>query len=295
MPWPPASRRCATARGRWWGSSPPAWSATRRSCRIWGSLQLFVTLSLCAGLLSFAVGLVVSARISRPVRDLTAGLRQVASGNYAARVRESGVGELAELAGGFNAMTEQLERLRSMEAEMRRRETLATLGEAATTIAHEIRNPLGIIKTSSQVIRSRDELSPGTGRLLDFVLDEVKRIDHLVQDLIDYARPRALRLQVLDLAEDVIAGVADFAEPELSRRGITCVTLKPAAPVRIVGDAELLHQAFLNVLINAMEAMPEGGRSPSGCRGRPRPCWPAWRIRARASPRGSWSGSSTPS
>lgn len=224
-----------------------------------GQLQLFVTLSLCAGLLSFAVGLVVSARISRPVRDLTAGLRQVASGNYAARVRESGVGELAELAGGFNAMTEQLERLRSMEAEMRRRETLATLGEAATTIAHEIRNPLGIIKTSSQVIRSRDELSPGTGRLLDFVLDEVKRIDHLVQDLIDYARPRALRLQVLDLAEDVIAGVADFAEPELSRRGITCVTLKPAAPVRIVGDAELLHQAFLNVLINAMEAMPEGG------------------------------------
>ena len=224
-----------------------------------GLLQLFVVLSLCSGLLSFVVALVVSARISRPVRDFTAGLRQVASGNYATRVRESGDGELAELTGGFNAMTEQLERLRSMEAEMRRRETLATLGEAATTIAHEIRNPLGIIKTSSQVIRGRDGLSPGTERLLDFVLDEVKRIDHLVQDLIDYARPRALRLQVLDLADDVIAGVADFAEAELSRRGITCAILKPSLPVRIAGDAELLHQAFLNVLINAMEAMPDGG------------------------------------
>lgn len=224
------------------------------------TIPLFLLLSLVAGALSLAVALVLSKRIARPIRALTRGVRDIAAGDYEARVPEEGGREIAGLAGGFNAMAANLDRLHRLEGAMRRREQFAALGEAAAVIAHEIRNPLGIIKTSSQVIRMKAAAADGSDRLLGFILEEVDRIDRLVQDLLDYVRPNEPENEPLDLHRDVALRVLEIAAPELDRRGVTQAVVGPGVDLPILGDRRSLHGAVLNIVLNAMDAMPDGGR-----------------------------------
>lgn len=219
-----------------------------------GSWWLFIGLAAVSGLLSLLVGISISRRMSEPLRDLTSGVRAVARGDYGARVPEEGGREIEELAAGFNAMTQQLESLRQMEAVMRQRAQLATLGEASAVIAHEIRNPLGIIKTASELVRRKSKLAPSEDRLVGFVLDEVNRIERLVQELLDYGGPAPCTRAPLDLMTDVVQPALDFSAPELKRRGLTLEFQPSPVPVMILGDRDQLHQVLLNLLINAMDA-----------------------------------------
>lgn len=125
-------------------------------------------------------------------------------------------------------------------------------------LAHEIRNPLGIIKTSSQVLRMKSSLPPEGERMVGFVLDEVERIDHLVYELLDYARPRTLDWQPVDVNAELV-GVLAFAAPDLERRGIRVTREMAEQDCIIQADAAQLHQVFLNIVLNAMDAMPKGG------------------------------------
>ncbi|MBF9235270.1 sensor histidine kinase [Microvirga alba] len=221
--------------------------------------QYFLALAGVAGFFSVLVGALIAQRISQPVQALTLGLRAVATGDYLGRVREEGGRELAELAAGFNLMSEQLERLRNMEGEMRRREQLAALGEAAAVIAHEIRNPLGIIKTSSQVVRMKSALKPSEDRLIGFVLDEVSRIDRLVQEILDFVRPKELHKRRIELMKEVVERVVEFTAPELAKRGLTCAVLGRNTGAVVLGDPDRLYQALLNLILNAMDATSKGG------------------------------------
>ncbi|WP_162306002.1 sensor histidine kinase [Oleisolibacter albus] len=222
------------------------------------TLPLFLPLSAAAGLFSLLVALSVSKVISRPLAKLSKGLRQVHEGDYAARVDVDGGRELSELAAGFNEMAERLEVLRARETEVRRRQQLAILGEAAAVLAHEIRNPLGIIKTSSQVLRLKAQLPDSADRLVGFVLDEVGRIDNLVHDLLDFARPRTMSRRPVDVGA-VLADVLDRATPDLTAHGIVVELVRPSGPAEVEGDAEQLRQCLLNLVLNAMDAMPGGG------------------------------------
>ncbi|WP_414476164.1 sensor histidine kinase [Microvirga sp. M2] len=221
--------------------------------------QYFLALAGIAGLFSMLVGTLVAERISRPLQALTKGVRAVATGDYRSRVQESGGRELAELAAGFNLMNEQLDRLRSMEGAMRKREQLATLGEAAAVLAHEIRNPLGIIKTSSQLVRMKSALNASEDRLIEFVLDEVSRIDRLVRDMLDFARPKELQKSLIDFRRDVVERAIDFAAPELARRGLTWTISGPDGSAKVFGDPDRLYQTVLNLILNAMDATEGGG------------------------------------
>ena len=224
-----------------------------------GQWGFFAGLALIAGTLALIVAIFISSRITRPLRALTDGVRLVAGGDYGARVQEDGGRELAELGSGFNAMAEQLDRLKCMEAEMRQKQQFAAFGEAAAVIAHEIRNPLGIIKTSSQVVRMKSRLAPTEDRMIGFVLEEVRRIDNLIQDILDYVRPRELQHEPIDL-RDVVSNVAEAMRPALAERGIHEVVISSAEPLTVMGDRDRLHQALLNLVLNAMDAMPDGGR-----------------------------------
>ena len=219
--------------------------------------RLFTILALIASSLSITVGVVLARRLTIPLQTLKRGLREVASGNYRLQLPENGGPEIEEVTSGFNVMTRQLERLRQMEGEMRRREQLAALGEAAAVIAHEIRNPLGIIKTSSQLVAQRTYLAPPDERLLGFVLDEVGRIDRLVTEVLDYVRPNrpTMRLALLD---GIVRKAIDFMMPELEKRNITA-NVELADHIAVDADADQIHQVIINLVLNAMEAMPEGG------------------------------------
>jgi len=224
-----------------------------------GRWRLFLGIFLFGTALSIIVGAAMSGILVKPLRALTRGVRAITAGDYKQRVPAKGGRELAELAMGFNVMAEQLGKVQALEAELRRRDRLSTLGQAAMVIAHEVRNPLGIIKTSTEVVRNRAKLGPSEDRMLGYIIDEVRRIETLVREFLDFAQPKEPSKAEFPL-RSVIDRVASFAAPELAQRKTVLEIVDDDAPGALVsGDPDQLHQACLNLLLNAMDAMPNGG------------------------------------
>lgn len=155
--------------------------------------------------------------------------------------------------------------------ELHQHEKLAGMGRVVAGIAHEIRNPLGIIQSSAELLLSRPAAAdPVTGRILQAIFDEARRLSQTVTDFLDYARPRQPqqnRVDVIQAARDVLA----FLEPELASRGITVRTdFAPGKPgtegLYTYGDKDLLYRAMYNVLVNSMQAMEsDGGITITAC------------------------------
>jgi signal transduction histidine kinase len=167
-----------------------------------------------------------------------------------------------------------LTQMRRLQQELRRHERLATLGQLAAGVAHEIRNPLAGIGTSAQVLLRRFEPRDERARFVQVILEEVARLDRIVTSLLQYARPRTPELKparletcierVLRLSADAIAQAGIVVEQDLAPR---------LPPVYI--DEDLVAQVLLNVTLNAVQAMPQGGRLRYEVR----------RIRRRSPPR----------
>jgi signal transduction histidine kinase len=152
------------------------------------------------------------------------------------------------------------EELRMTQEELVRKEQLAAVGELSAVIAHEVRNPLAILKNAVSSLR-RSTLTPTDRAVLLGILDEeTNRLNRLVRDLLAYARPLVPKGTSIELeplvrrAIDIACGARPRAvEPEIE------IDLR-AAPLAVHGDADLLRQAFVNVIDNALQAMPAGGR-----------------------------------
>jgi two-component system sensor histidine kinase HydH len=152
-----------------------------------------------------------------------------------------------------------LSQLRRMHQELRRNERLATLGQLSAGVAHEIRNPLAGIGTSAQVLLGRFEPRDDRARFVRVILEEVERLDRIVKSLLQYARPRAPELEPRTLAtcvEHVIQLTSDATE----KAGVE-VELDVAPRLAAVYiDPDLVTQVLLNVTLNAIQAMPGGGK-----------------------------------
>jgi len=147
---------------------------------------------------------------------------------------------------------------RRMQQELRRNERLATLGQLSAGVAHEIRNPLAGIGVSAQVLLGRFEPRDPRSRFVSVILEEVARLDRLVTNLLQYARPRSPELRPGQLA-DCVRRVVELSADSFARAGVrTEVEAKPGLrPIWI--DADLVTQVVLNVTLNAVQAMPQGG------------------------------------
>jgi signal transduction histidine kinase len=222
-------------------------------------LHLLWAVFLVGGLIFVTAGALVAARLVKPLRALSRAVRSVAAGDFSQRVPETGDKETVELASHFNAMAGELEEARAREAEMRRKERLSTLGEAAMAIAHEVRNPLGIIKTSSDLVRARAKLGPKEEQLLDYVTEEVHRIDNLLTQVLDFAHPKEPRHSIFDPRE-IVERMRGFLDPEITRKGLALSMDDRAGGAKVSADRDQIYEAVLNLVINAMDAISPGGR-----------------------------------
>jgi signal transduction histidine kinase len=219
----------------------------------WAMLAvLMVTLAL-AGWLSMRL----SARIARPIAELT---------RFARRLRETRdtvppavdtrISEVGELSRAFVEMLEALERSRS---HLVRAGKLAAVGEMAAIMAHEVRTPLGILKSSAQLLERRPSFPPEDRELIGFITSETDRLNRLVSTLLECAAPRAPRFLHHDLHEilqHVIALIASKAE----KKGIRLTSDLGARAPLLSCDREQLVQVFLNLVINAIQFAREGGQ-----------------------------------
>jgi two-component system, sporulation sensor kinase E len=225
--------------------------------------NLFLLILLLGSALSLSVGWLISQRLTKPLRGLSEGVRAVTAGDYRQRVKVIGTDELAELSVTFNDMTERLKELQHLEAQLRRRDRLHTLGEVAMGLAHEIRNPLGIIKTATQLLHRRAQLPETDMRHLEYVISEVTRINELITEFLDFAKPSA-PIRSTQRARPLLDDLLGFCAPELSTHNIEAVIVEHDANAMIYADARQLTQACLNLVLNAIDAMPTGGRLTVG-------------------------------
>jgi len=151
-------------------------------------------------------------------------------------------------------------RMREMEQEVKRMEDMAMLGELAAGIAHEIRNPLASISGSIQVLN--DSLSKEEAhinrRLIEIVLREVSRLDHLVNDFLQFARPQRIEIEEFELNQLIMDTLYLFQNSQSWSEHLDIET-KILSPLKIKSDPHQLKQVFWNIFLNASEAMPKGG------------------------------------
>jgi two-component system, NtrC family, sensor histidine kinase HydH len=150
------------------------------------------------------------------------------------------------------------EEQRRLEGQLHQSERLAALGEMTAGVAHEVRNPLGIISSTAELLRDRLARYEPQNRLAQIIVEESNRLNEKVTEFLDFARPRVPNLRPCDLEASLNRSLEMLA-PEIDRLGIT-VTREYQLDGRVLMvDQDLLHQAFLNILLNAIQAMPQGG------------------------------------
>ncbi|MDI3492418.1 MAG: hypothetical protein PWP17_300 [Desulfomicrobiaceae bacterium] len=141
-----------------------------------------------------------------------------------------------------------------LERELAQNEKLASMGRMVASIAHEIRNPLGIIRSSAELLRKKEvDPSSATARMLEAIFEESKRLSQIVNDFLDYARPRQPTMDEVDLH-----ALAHQAVTFLGQEGRVRLENRLPAPYLVHGDKELIYRALYNVLANAVAVSPAG-------------------------------------
>jgi len=212
--------------------------------------------------------MILTLRALRPVRELAEGVRRLARGDYDTKVPERLSGELHDLAEALEALGRALKTreadLENKKDELMRAERLALVGRMASVVAHEVRNPLNSIALNVDLLNEMiSEVNQAEGDRFENVIGAVQReIDRLSEITGEYLKFGRLPKGVLGPCDvcRVVRETGTFMESELTGEGVSMDLRTPDKPLVVVADEAQLRQALLNVLRNAVEAMPDGGK-----------------------------------
>lgn len=220
----------------------------------------FLVFSTISGLIpSLALILLITKILSRPLRELTETTLDVARGNYGAQTALSSNDELGVLADSFNAMSRKMAadiaHLKNINQAMIRAEKLATAGALATGVAHEVNNPLASISSLVQSLMAREQ-DTRNHETLRLILAQITRISGVLRDLMDFARPKQPTRVPVDL-NDIITKSLELARFDKGFKQLTVTTTLNAHLPQLPLDADQMQQVFLNLLLNARDAVSE--------------------------------------
>lgn len=151
-----------------------------------------------------------------------------------------------------------IERL-TLEEKLSNAQRLAHLGTMVATVSHEIKSPLGIVRSTAEILVKRiKKVAPGNENLAEIIVAETTRLNDIVLEFLDFARPQKVKLAPVDI-NDSISQALQFIDPKLTENDITLETDLYSDIGRVTIDQDLIYQALLNLLVNAIQAMPDGG------------------------------------
>ncbi len=218
-------------------------------------LIVMISLSLGIGLFSYFI---MARSLAVPIKDLLEAVKKVSSGDLSVKVRGKGLPETEELASSFNEMLTSLERSRKALEEsyekLAEQKSLAELGKFSLLVAHEVKNPLGIIKGSLEILKKENVPWETKRTMISYVEEELSRLDALIKDFLAFSKPQRLTFSIYSIKDSV--------EDIIRRLSLEFPKVKIKAEFHgkeffINGDRDALDRAILNIVKNACEVATE--------------------------------------
>jgi signal transduction histidine kinase len=234
------------------------------------SWSIAITIFVLIGGTVMLVLWVMRRWIALPIAQLRTGIQDMAKGNLSTRIELKRRDELSELAGAFNQMAvdlnaaqerivQEAESKLELERSLRRSEKLAAVGQISSGLAHEIGTPLNIISGRAELLKKKVANQAEVQKNLDTIIHQAERITKIIQQLLGFVRKRGAEERAVDLRV-ILGNTADLLDHQTSKQGIAVEKdFKSTLPF-VKGDTDQLQQVFLNLILNAIQAMPQGGR-----------------------------------
>jgi two-component system NtrC family sensor kinase len=245
--------------------------------------DVFVVIFAVSTIAVAILGYLLAQSIARPILRLRSMSQAVAAGDLDQNISLQRRDEIGELADAFDQMTLNLrarteeaarlysetvqrnkelaeinERLQATQLQLIQSEKLAAIGQLTAGIIHDVKNPIGAIKGLAQLTQEEDDLSPETREAVDMIYEGAVKAETIVTDLLKFARQSELEMKPQDLRETVNSALrlTDY----LIRKGsVKLITDLPEQPVIVTCDAQQIEQVIVNMIDNAVHAMPAGG------------------------------------
>jgi two-component system, NtrC family, sensor kinase len=240
------------------------YSLSRTKMQMLDSSRNFVVSSIAITVfLAITISFILVRFVKNPLDKMVDTMLKVEKGDFAVRIAYKGKDEIGRLIKSFNSMVDrldvahkELEQLHFQQLE--RADRLASIGEMAAGIAHEIKNPLAGISAAVTIIKDDMPADDSRAAILGEVIEQVKRLDKTVNDLLFFGKPSLPELTCVDI-NTILKTTLKFAS---QHRGIVNIErrieLQPDLPP-VYADDKQMQQVFLNILLNAFQAMPSGG------------------------------------
>jgi hypothetical protein len=230
--------------------------ATNRNMLIAYGVVIFI-------LVGIVLWLLIVRLVTQPVNDVLQQMRRVQHGDLTAQAATQRADEIGGLERGFNAMVCSLhdakrELHRSHEQQIQQAGKLASIGELASGIAHEIRNPLAGIGAAVEVLTDSGSGNGQYAEVLAEIRRQIARLNGTLCDLLDFARPREPEIAPCAIRE-LVRPMLALVRPDAQRSNVQIIEDLPPDLLPVCVDAKLVQQAILNILLNALQAMPSGG------------------------------------
>ena len=228
--------------------------------------RVIVLISFCI-IIVIAIGVSFANRITQPILQLAQGAKSIASGNLDHRISVVSQNEVGLLAGEFNQMAAKLkesysnleQKVEERTSQLLRAERLAAVGELAAEVAHEINNPLGGLRNFASMLENEPENISQTKKYATLMLEGLKRVEMIVKRLLTFSRPYTLHISENDVTA-IVNSSLEFIEHRIEPCHVLIQKEFNDSLPPVFVDADHISQALINIMVNARESMPNGGR-----------------------------------
>jgi len=246
----------------YWGSLVMGFSK-REGNRYLSYVKIILALMIAMGIfIALLIFLLLAKNINYSLREIISGINNIDLNRFDTRITLKSKDEFGMVAQSFNSMMKKLylytERIKKLREDMIKSVKLATTGQIATGLAHEIRNPLSSIKMMMQIVRDR-YLKENNCKEINTILIEINRINNILKNLLEFSKPSPMHFIKQDINEIVVSSI-DIYKYNIKHQNISlCVSLDSDLP-QVHVDGEKMKSVLINIIINSIQAMPDGGK-----------------------------------